>query len=546
MNSKKMTAATAAMIVMAGSAVTLAAWQNQNQPARPANNPPATTTNPNAAVRVNTGYAADYMWGGKILGADIENWNDEDIGDVDDLVIDRGSGQITHVVVKSGSVLGMGGRSVLIPFREFQWDTAQDRLLLGSDRINNYPVYTPESWKSLRTAPRPAATTRDDKMRRGTGDTGVQQPMPSRSTGSGVGSSATDPSNPVTNPNPGPPEKNPDGTLKPNSTNRTNTGTGSSTPSNTDRDPNREPRAQDSGEGATHANPNDRHDWARNTEPPTPPTLDDWMWEHSHTRASDPYAGQWTAGAKQRIEGEVKRVDRQFVPGQGEQIVLEVAAADGTTRRVAVGPSWYVTGGEQTFTRGDKVTIDAMPVYVATSAQVNGKNYRFREDSGKTAWSNETFKSGDTSYSAPYFRNVLLSELKGAKLDCRGVACGEVNDVILEMNSGMVAFLSLDPDDNFLGIADTKRLAPWGVASIGADGKVRVDTTKEMMTKAMTTPSDLTTLNQTQVDTIYGAYQVQPRDYDRWRDDAWYNDRSDRQRERDQWRRNRDAANTPK
>jgi sporulation protein YlmC with PRC-barrel domain len=140
---------------------------------------------------------------------------------------------------------------------------------------------------------------------------------------------------------------------------------------------------------------------------------------------------------------------------------------------------------------------------------------------------------------------VLLSELKGAKLDCRGTTCGRVDDVVLEMNSGMVAFVSIDPDQNFLGVGDTKRLAPWSVVSIGADGKVRVDAQKEMMLSTTKTPDDITTLNRSgDVDAIYNAYQVPARDYDRWRDED-YNYRYDWRREREMWRRNQNYQDAP-
>jgi sporulation protein YlmC with PRC-barrel domain len=612
MKTTRLNAAAAIMVIAAGSAVTLGAWQNQAQQGSrttpqnqnhtqgqgtPLNQNQGVNQNqgknPNMAQRGTSMYAADYRSYSQLSGADIYDWNDDDVGEVSDLLIDRGSGKITHVVVKSGTVLGMGGRSVLVPFREFQWDAGRDRLVLGTQRLSDYPVYTPESWTGLRGSSRPTSMRDEDRRNRGMGEQGNQQPMPSRHTGSGIG----DPRNDL------PPGQN--------STTGTNTATGGSTTGNTgatgtgtagsgtNRDPNTrtntgtgtsdntnrdnanrdntnrdntnrgadQPRAQDTGEGNTRSQPNthttpgtdpnrgtmqndrDRNrDWTRSADRGEPPTLNDWMWgQPGFRQGNDPYSSQWTTASKQRIEGEVKRVDRQYVSGQGEQVVLEVAANDGTTKRVAVGPSWYVTGGEQSFTRGDKVTIEAMPVFVATSAQINGKSYTYRTDEGKTAWQDDTFRSGDQSYSAPYYRNALVSQVRGAKIDCRGVACGTIDDVIIDMESGMAAFLSIDPDDNFLGIGDTKRLAPWTVASIGADGRIRIDAAKEMMLQTTPTPSDLTTLNQPgTTDAIYNAYQVPARDYNRWRDDSDMDNNDSWRRDRDDWRRNRgtDATGT--
>jgi len=536
MSSICMKAATAVMILTAGSAVTLGAWQ-QNQPKtapgsgthssgshQPASGQTNRVGQAQGTLRGTTtnSYAADYRSCHKITGAEIADWNNEEVGTADDLVIDRGSGQITHVVVKSGSLMGLGGRSVLVPFREFQWDANKSRLVLGSERVSDYPVYTPESWKGLRSSSKPASDWREDRAKRG--NRPATEPR-AQNTGEGATNAPTN--------------RDPAG----------------ATPGDRPRNrPIDEPRATETGEGATNATPSvDRtraakergRTWRNAESQGEPPALNDWMWDQSSSRSNDPYPSQWTTGSKERIEGEIKRVERQYTNGQGEQVILEIAAADGTTKRVAVGPSWYVTGGEQAFNRGDRVTVEAMPVYVATSAQVNGKEFKYRGDDGKAAWSSDTFQSGGATYSAPYYRNVLVSELRGAQLDCRGQQCGKVGDVILEMNSGMVAFLSIDPNENFLGIADTQRLAPWSVVSIGADGKVRVDAGKEMMLQAMKTPSDVATLNQQgQADAIYGAYQVQPRDYDRWRDDDYrYNDQW--RREREMWRRDQNFQNNP-
>src|SRR5262249_35821811 len=96
-----------------------------------------------------------------------------------------------------------------------------------------------------------------------------------------------------------------------------------------------------------------------------------------------------------------------------------------------------------------------------------------------------------------------------AKVDCRGNECGKVHDVIVERKSGEVAFLSIDPNENFLGIRDTKRLVPWAVAVVSADGKVRLDASKEMGLASPETPSDAQTLNSGgMADMVYKAYDV--------------------------------------
>jgi sporulation protein YlmC with PRC-barrel domain len=55
-----------------------------------------------------------------LMGQDVQGSDGEDIGSVADLVIDTGTGQIQQVVIRSGGVLGVGGKQVAIDFDELK------------------------------------------------------------------------------------------------------------------------------------------------------------------------------------------------------------------------------------------------------------------------------------------------------------------------------------------------------------------------------------------------------------------------------------------
>jgi hypothetical protein len=95
------------------------------------------------------------------------------------------------------------------------------------------------------------------------------------------------------------------------------------------------------------------------------------------------------------------------------------------------------------------------------------------------------------------------------KIDCRGSECGKVRDIILDRNSGEIGFLSIDPNQNFLGISDTKHLLPWSIATVALDGTMRIDASKEMVLASPETPADLSTLNTgTNAERVYKAFNV--------------------------------------
>jgi sporulation protein YlmC with PRC-barrel domain len=98
----------------------------------------------------------------KLEGLDVYNPNNEKIGDVSELIIDR-DGKIEAVVIGVGGFLGMGEHQVAVPFEQVQWiDQPRERAV-----SSNAPGATPTTGSS--TAPAPAAGT--DRANRPAGTT---------------------------------------------------------------------------------------------------------------------------------------------------------------------------------------------------------------------------------------------------------------------------------------------------------------------------------------------------------------------------------------
>jgi sporulation protein YlmC with PRC-barrel domain len=429
--------------------------------------------------------------------ADVVNPSGEEIADVEDLIIDRGTGRIELVVLRTGSILGLGGRTFTVPFDEFQWHAQSTRLTLNSSpaQLGSYPTYNTEEWKSLRNSEVPIEWLHRGDPRRGyapgaapgtdgrgmtgrSGNAGIDERGRIGTSGagtSGAGAAGT----------PG------------------GAGQTGSAPQQTGQQPGSNQNAQNQAgtgqnqRGANQPGPND----------PNPTTqsqsFNDWMWRNTRP-GGESYSPQWGNAQTETITGQIRSVARQ-----GEHVIVEVLTQDGMTRHVALGPSWFISGGQAALNRGDTIRVEAVPLVVARSAEINGQRIELRDQQGAAAWSQGQFRAGEERFSAPYARYLRVSDLVGADIDCRGADCGDVSDVIIEIGSGSIAFLSIDPDDNFLGIGDTNRLVPWAVANVSVNGTVRLDVTKEMMTSTMETPADAATLNAPgAVDRIYRSYGV--------------------------------------
>ncbi len=336
----------------------------------------------------------------------VVNNNGEEIANVSDLILDRGSGRIEYVVIKTGTTFGLGGRAVAIPYGSFAWEMgAKDRFVLAAtvEQLKQFPEYTPESWNALKES------AKDEKN-------SLQKRM-----------------------------------------------------------------------AADAASP------------------------------SDPYAGNLDMSKKARVEGDITSVERVRTSTAGEQVVITVApAAGGPAKRIALGPSWFVNATSAAPMRGDKVVVETLALprdpdqtLVGTDFRMGDRRLVLRDSKGSPVWALKSVESGGQTYSTPYSRYLLLSALPGMKINSRGDECGKVSDVILDRNSGEVGFVSIDPNQNFLGIGDTKRLLPWSVTMVTLDGSMRIDASKEMVLASPETPSDLSLLNSgTHAERVYKAYGV--------------------------------------
>jgi sporulation protein YlmC with PRC-barrel domain len=97
-----------------------------------------TTTTP--LVSLKSGQADVVDTNENILGRDVVDLNGEGIGKVDDVFVDLDQRHARFISVKSGDVLGMGGKTLLIPVDAIQSDRTETVVINAArDRIETGP-----------------------------------------------------------------------------------------------------------------------------------------------------------------------------------------------------------------------------------------------------------------------------------------------------------------------------------------------------------------------------------------------------------------------
>ena len=83
-----------------------------------------------------------------IIGDSLENGEGEDLGKINNLMVNLKNGQVEYAVVEYGSFLGMGGKLFAIPFSELRVDSQRELFVLKRDKeyIKNSPGFDQSHW----------------------------------------------------------------------------------------------------------------------------------------------------------------------------------------------------------------------------------------------------------------------------------------------------------------------------------------------------------------------------------------------------------------
>ncbi|MFN5944150.1 MAG: PRC-barrel domain-containing protein [Phycisphaerae bacterium] len=203
---------------------------------------------------------------------------------------------------------------------------------------------------------------------------------------------------------------------------------------------------------------------------------------------------------RSEVSGTIDSLDRVRGEGSIYRTIATIRAEDGSTSVVVLGPTWYLADEKALPMRGQRVTAMVSPLegdeerWVASSISLNGgKMVTLREgDALNPVW----YKHGKADSAVAVQRRMLLaSSLLGDDVKCREESSGEVQNLVIDTAEHRVVAIVVDPNENFMGAADTLRLIPVSVASPSGDDLVFVDAEKDMIINAPAAPGNLSALN---------------------------------------------------
>lgn len=86
-----------------------------------------------------------------ITGDKVVNTQGEDLGRIEDVMLDVSTGRVAYAVLSFGGFLGMGDKLFALPWESLQLDTANHRFVLNvpKERLENAPGFDKDHWPNM-------------------------------------------------------------------------------------------------------------------------------------------------------------------------------------------------------------------------------------------------------------------------------------------------------------------------------------------------------------------------------------------------------------
>ena len=86
-----------------------------------------------------------------LIGNDVYSQNEEDLGDIKEIMLDTSTGKVCYAVLSYGGFLGMGEKLFAVPWDALKLDTINKRFVLNvdSEKLESAPGFDKDNWPNM-------------------------------------------------------------------------------------------------------------------------------------------------------------------------------------------------------------------------------------------------------------------------------------------------------------------------------------------------------------------------------------------------------------
>lgn len=86
-----------------------------------------------------------------VIGKSVFGNDNENLGKIEEVVLDKNGGQVRYVVLSFGGFLGIGDTLYAMPWKSISYDTEKDgfRLMFNKEKLRSAPGFSKEQWPNF-------------------------------------------------------------------------------------------------------------------------------------------------------------------------------------------------------------------------------------------------------------------------------------------------------------------------------------------------------------------------------------------------------------
>jgi sporulation protein YlmC with PRC-barrel domain len=97
------------------------------------------------------GYCHQVLGATTLIGSDVYGQNNEDLGNIREIMFDIYSGKVCYAVMSYGGFLGVGEKLFAVPWQTLKLDTEHNRYVLDVDiaKLDAAPSFDRDNWPNM-------------------------------------------------------------------------------------------------------------------------------------------------------------------------------------------------------------------------------------------------------------------------------------------------------------------------------------------------------------------------------------------------------------
>lgn len=84
----------------------------------------------------------------EVIGVNVKNTKGENLGEIEEIMLDKVNGNVHYVVLSFGGFLGMGDKLFALPWKILHYDKEQECFIINVEKENlkNAPGFSRDNW----------------------------------------------------------------------------------------------------------------------------------------------------------------------------------------------------------------------------------------------------------------------------------------------------------------------------------------------------------------------------------------------------------------